>query len=72
MKLRKTDILMYRVVNGDSPDFIKEVLRFCEENIHSLRHQNTFKDLIVNKVYTGTETSLFWGHKIWELIPCTN
>ena len=48
---------------------MKEIFRIREENGYNLRHQNTFKRPIVNSVYNSTETVLFLGPKIWELIP---
>ena len=54
---------MYKVVNGGSPEIMK-IFRIREENGYNSRHQNTF-----NLVYNGTETVLFLGPKIWELIP---
>ena len=62
-------IEMYRVVNGGSPEIVKEILGIREENGFNLRHQNTFKRPIVNSVYNGTETVSFLVPKIWELIP---
>ena len=60
---------MYKIVNGGSPEIMKEVFRISEENGYDLRHQNTFKRPIVNSVYNGTETVSSWGPKMWELIP---
>ena len=62
-------IEMYRVVNGGSPEIMKEILGICEENGFNVRHQNTFKRPIVNSVYNGTETVSFLVSKIWEFIP---
>ena len=62
-------IEMYKVVNGGSPEIMKEIFRIREENGYNLRHQNTFTHPIVNSVYNGTETVSFLGPKIWELIP---
>ena len=62
-------IEMYRVMNGGSPEIMKEILGIREENGFNLRHQNTFKRPIVNSVYNGTETVSFLVPKIWELIP---
>ena len=62
-------IEMYRVVNGGSPEIMKEILGIREENGFNVRHQNTFKRPIVNSVYNGTETVSFLVSKIWEFIP---
>ena len=48
---------------------MKEIFRIREENGYNLRHQNTFKRLILNTVYNGTETVSFLGPKFWEFIP---
>ena len=47
---------MYKVMNGGSPEIMKEIFRIREENGHKLRHQNSFKRPVVNSVYNGTET----------------
>ena len=60
---------MYKVMNGVSLKIMKEIFRIREENGYDLRNQNTFKRLIVNLVYNGTETVSFLGPKICELIP---
>ena len=60
---------MCKVMNGNSPEIMKEIFRIREENGYNLRHQNTFKRPIVNSVYNSTETVSFSGLKIWELIP---
>ena len=60
---------MYDVVNGVSPEIMKEVFKFRGGSRYILRRQNTFICPIVNTVYNGTETVLFMGPKIWELIP---
>ena len=62
--LKTLAIEMYKVVNGGSPEIMKDIFRIREENGYNSRHQNTF-----NSVYKGTETVLFLGPKIWELIP---
>ena len=53
---------MHKVVNGGSPEIMKEIFRIHEGNGYNSRHQNTFKRSILNSVYNGTET-------ISELIP---
>ena len=55
---------MYIVMNGGSPEIMKDIFRICEENGYNLRHQNTFKRPIVNLVYNGTETVSFLGPNI--------
>ena len=62
--LKTLAIEMYRVVNGGSSEIMKEIFRIRKENGYNLRHQNSF-----NSVYNGTETVLFLGPKIGELIP---
>ena len=67
--LQTVAIEMYKVVNGGSPEIIKEIFRIRGENGYNLRHQNTFKRPIVNSVCNDTEIVLLLGPKIWELIP---
>ena len=67
--LQSLAIEMDKFVNGGSPEIMKEVFRFREGNGYNLKHQNTFKCLIINSVYNGTEIVLFFGPKIRELIP---
>ena len=60
---------MYKYVSGSSPEIMKNVFGIREENGYNLKHQNTFKRLIINSVYNGTKTVLLLGSKIRELIP---
>ena len=67
--LQTLAINMYKVVNGGSPEIMKEIFRIGEENGYNLCHQNTFKRSIANSLYNDIETVSFLGPNIWELIP---
>ena len=54
---------VYKVVYGGFPKIVMEIFRIREENEYNLTHQNTFKRLIVNSVYNGTEIFRLCGLK---------
>ena len=60
-KLQTLAIETQNVVNGGSPEIMKEVFRIREENGYYFKYQKTFKRPITNSVYNGTETILFLG-----------
>ena len=42
---------IYKIVNGGSPEIMREIFRLREENKYNLGHQNTFRGPIVNTIY---------------------
>ena len=59
--LRTLAIDMYKVVNVDSLESMKETFSIREENVYNLRNPNTFQRPIVKSVYNGTETVSLFG-----------
>ena len=58
--LQTLGIEVYKVVDGGFPKTVMEIFRIREENEYNLTHQNTFKRLVVNSVYNGTEIFRLW------------
>ena len=40
-----------------------------KNNHHNLRHINHFETSFVRTVYNGTESVLYLGPKIWDIVP---
>ena len=60
-------IELYKVINGLSPEIMKQVLPLKESNIYCSRFP--FKSRNVHTVTYGTETISTLGPKIWHIIP---
>ena len=60
---------MYKVSNGLSPAIISNLFQKRDKIQYNLRHNSSFILPEVNSVYNGTETIVFLGPKIWELVP---
>ena len=67
--LQTLAIETHKVMNGGSLLILNEIFKLRDEDRSNLWYQNTFKISLVNIVYNGTETILFFGPKMWELIP---
>ena len=59
--LRTLAIDMYKVVNVDSLEIMKETFSIREENVYNLRNPNTFQHPIVKSVCNGAETVSLFG-----------
>ena len=55
---------MYKVINGISPLTMNEIFKLHDGGRYILRHQNTFKILLVNTVYSITVQKQF---HTWDL-----
>ena len=60
-------IELYKIINGISPDIMKQVLSLKDCNIYSSRFP--IKSRNVHTVNFGTETISSIGPKIWHIIP---
>ena len=60
---------LFKIVNGDAPDILKEVFPLKDSKRYPLR--SIFKTRNVRSVNYGTETLSFIGPKIWEIVPKT-
>ena len=61
------DVELFKIVNGDAPDILKEVFPLKDSKRYPLR--SIFKTRNVRTVNYGTETLSFIGPKIWEIVP---
>ena len=60
-------IEIYKVVNGISPEIMKEIFQLKESRNYHTRFP--FKSYNVKTVSYGTETLSFLGPKIWAMVP---
>ena len=59
---------MLKVSRGISPENINEIVHFREEINYELRQRSQFNISSVHSVFSGTESLIFLGPKIWALI----
>ena len=58
---------MYKVIKGDSPEIIREILQLKERDIY---HSNfPINSQNVRTVSYGTQSLRHLGPKIWSLVP---
>ena len=62
-------IELYKVINGISPDLMKEVFPLNDDSGYSLRNNRTFKSRRVKSMRYGTYSLAYLAPKIWELVP---
>ena len=62
-------IELYKVVNGFSPDIIKDVFPLSENLCYNTRNKRTFRSRNIRTVHFGSETLSHLAPKIWELVP---
>ena len=60
---------MYKEIKRLSPKVFTNTFTPRNQPNYNLRHITCFKMPLVNSVYNGTESIVFLGPKIWELIP---
>ena len=66
--LQKLAIEIYKVKNNLSPCFMHSI--FPEiDNTYNLRNNPTFRTEIIRTTYYGSETLMYRGPKVWELVP---
>ena len=61
-------IELYKIVNDVSPKIISDVLKLRDSLWYNLRHTSQFSTDPIHSVYSGTESALYLGPKIWEQI----
>ena len=59
---------MFKVKNGMSPEIICDIFTQRINNHYNLRHINHFEIPFVRTVYNGTESVLYIGPKIWDIV----
>ena len=62
-------IELYKVVNGFSPDIMKDVFPLSENLCYNTRNKRTFHSRNIRTVHFGSETLSQLAPKIWELVP---
>ena len=60
---------LHKIVNGFSPDIMKDVFPFNTNASYNIRNRRTFRSRPVRTVNFGSETLSYLAPKIWELIP---
>ena len=60
---------MYKVNKGMSPPQITELFPRRNEQPYNLMHNTKFLQLLVNSVRCGTESILYLGPKILDMVP---
>ena len=66
--LQKVVIEIYKVKNGLSPEFMKEIFRLSS-NPYNLRNKKELKNSNIKTVYCGSETLSHRGPEIWSSVP---
>ena len=59
---------MFKIHRGLSPEILRET-SVSKTSSYNLRRNDTFGKRKVHYVYHGTESLLFLGPKIWDLVP---
>ena len=60
---------LYEVLNGLSPDLMKDVFPFNDDSGYSTGNKRTFKSKHVKTVRYSTDSLAYLAPKIWELVP---
>ena len=66
--LQKLAIEMYKVKNNLSPCFMHSIFPGID-NTYNLRNNPTFRTENIRTTYYGSETLMYRGPKVWELVP---
>ena len=59
---------MFKIHRGLSPEILRET-RVPKTSSYNRRRNDTFEKRKAHSVYHGTESLLFLGPKIWDLVP---
>ena len=60
---------MFKFYKGLSPPIVDNVFKLKTENMHNLRQVSKFSRPTVKTIYHGTESILYLGPKIWDILP---
>ena len=60
---------LYKIVNGLSPEIMKEVFPFNQNTSYNTRNKRKFHSMAIKLVTFGSETLSHLAPKIWELVP---
>ena len=59
---------LYKIVNGLSPEIMKEVFPFNENTTYDTRNKRKFHSRAIKSVSFGSKTVTYLAPKIWEII----
>ena len=62
-------IELYKVVNGFSPDIMKDVFSLNANSFYNTRNKRMFHSKHIKTVHFESEMLSHLAHKIWELLP---
>ena len=68
-KLQYLAIEIYKVRMVITPKIMNEIFRFSKTSVYSLRISIQLEKASINTVQFGSESTVYFGAKIWELIP---
>ena len=60
---------MFRFYNGLSRPLMNNIFKLQAENSYNLRQVSEFSRPMVKSVHHGTESILYLGPKIWDILP---
>ena len=60
---------LYKIVNGLSPNIMKDVISSNNNLSYSTRNRRTFHSRPIRSIIYGSETLSHLAPKIWELVP---
>ena len=67
--IQRLAIEMFRFYNRLSPPLMSNMFKLKAENSYRLRHVSEFSRPVVKGVYYETESILYLGPKIWDILP---
>ena len=59
---------MFRFYNGLSPRLMNNIFKLKAENYYNLTQVSQFSRLMVKRVYNGTESILYLGPNLWDIL----
>ena len=65
--LQALAVELYKIMNGFSPDIMKDVFQINTSSTYNTRNWRMFRFRLIKTVYFGSETLSYLGPKIWEL-----
>ena len=68
-KVQALAIELYKVVNGFSPDIMKDVFPLNANSFYNTRNKRTFHSKHIRTVHFGSKILSHLAPKIWELVP---
>ena len=63
---------MFKVSKNLAPPQMHEIFKLKDQPQYNLKYNSLFSRLLVKSVYKGTESLLFLGPKIWDILPDTS